>query len=492
MTRSANRRSPEQPSNRNPSIRDQPTESGDDGEAPSAAPGPSSASNDNDDGADRAPTAGAGIPTASDDEGRSTPTSKATIVTHDRRRRSTFRSSGGGEKPRSVPPTLAQETRKAVRLNRKVVMAVGGGLVVAIVIGLAQGLTQVRGSGAKTPTEADDEPVYQPLGHAVLPKFDYTNLPQQTALTVVTEPPKAPEPEARSSPPVVTETRAATAPVRDRNAEEEEAALQSPLFPGGVRTAASVLSAGSSSTDATQAALERLRGSLPTLQDLTPRDQGQLLAGDQQEAFLRQPVDESIYLKNGLQKPLSDYEIKAGTVIPAALITGLNSDLPGEIIGQVTEHVYDTAIGRHLLIPQGAKILGRYNAQIGFGRDRAQIVWDRLIMPNGDSAQLEAMVGTDKAGYAGLADQVDHHFGRLIGAVVLSSFISVGANLATDRGDNVTDALGDAAAQQAAEIGSEIVNRQLDLQPTITVRPGFKLNILVNKDIVFPEPYSGG
>ena len=174
------------------------------------------------------------------------------------------------------------------------------------------------------------------------------------------------------------------------------------------------------------------------------------------------------------------------------MITGLNSDLPGEIIGQVTEHVYDTANGRHLLIPQGARILGRYNAQVGVGQDRAQIVWDRLIMPNGDSVQLEAMVGTDKAGYAGLADQVDHHLGRLIGAVILSSFISVGANLATDSGDNVTDALGDAAAQQAAEIGSEIVNRQLSVEPTITVRPGFKLNILVNKDIIFPGPYSAG
>ena len=197
-------------------------------------------------------------------------------------------------------------------------------------------------------------------------------------------------------------------------------------------------------------------------------------------------------MKNGLHKPLSDYEIKAGTVIPAALIAGLNSDLPGEIIGQVTEHVYDTASGRHLLIPQGTKIFGRYNAQVGLGQNRAQIVWDRLIMLNGNSVQLEAMVGVDKAGYAGLADQVDHHLGQLIGAVTLSSFISVGANLATDSGDNVTDALGDAAAQQAADIGSQIVNRQLDVQPTITIRPGFKLNVLVNKDIIFPEPYSAG
>ena len=284
----------------------------------------------------------------------------------------------------------------------------------------------------------------------------------------------------------------AAAPARDRNAEEEEAALQSPLFPGGAGSARAAAPApGASSTDATLAALDRLRSSLPTPQDLTPQGQGQPSVGSQQESFLNAQLDEAIYLKNGLQKPLSDFEVKAGTIIPAALITGLNSDLPGEIIGQVTEHVYDTSSGQHLLIPQGAKIFGRYNSQVGFGQDRAQIVWDRLIMPNGNSVQLEAMVGTDKAGYAGLADEVDHHLGRLIGAVILSSFISVGANLATDSGDDVTDALGDAAAQQAAQVGGEIVNRQLDVQPTITVRPGFKLNILVAKDMIL-EPYPAG
>ena len=210
-----------------------------------------------------------------------------------------------------------------------------------------------------------------------------------------------------------------------------------------------------------------------------------------QEDFLNARLDDAIYLKNGLQKPLSDFEIKAGTVIPAALITGLNSDLPGETIGQVTEHVFDTASGQHLLIPQGTKIIGRYSADIGYGQDRAQIVWDRLIMPNGNSIQLEAMVGTDKAGYVGLSDQVDHHLGRLIGAVILSSFISVGANLATDSSNDVSDALGDAAAQQAAQVGSQIVDRQLDVRPTVTVRPGFKLNILVGKDMIL-QPYHAG
>ena len=283
MARSETRRLPERSSNRNPLVCEQPTETGDDQEVRLAAPGPSSASGDNDKGVGRAPTADAGTSTASDDERRSAPASEPTAMKRDRRLRSTSRSSGGGGRPRSVPITVTQEKRKPVRLNRKAVMAVAGGLAVAIVIGLVQGLIQTEGSRAKTPTEAHDEPVYQPLGHAVLPKFDYTNLPQHAAFTAVKELPKEPEPEPDSSPPIVTEV--AAAPVRDRYAEEEEAALRSPLFPGGVRTAALVLPAGSSSVDATQAALDRLRGSLPTLKDLTPRDLGLPLAGNQQEAF---------------------------------------------------------------------------------------------------------------------------------------------------------------------------------------------------------------
>ena len=228
---------------------------------------------------------------------------------------------------------------------------------------------------------------------------------------------------------------------------------------------------------------------LPSVQDLLPGNAPS--AAERKQAFLASGTAGDGYLQHRLQKPLSAFEIKAGTIIPSALITGLNSDLPGEIIGQVTEHVYDSATGRHLLIPQGSRIFGRYNADIGYGQDRAQIVWDRLIMPNGSSIALDAMIGADRAGYAGLADQVDHHGGRLFGAVLLSSLITAGANLVSNSDDNgFTEDLGDAAAQQAVTIGGEIVRRQLDVQPTITIRPGFRLNILVNQTMIL-EPYEG-
>jgi len=393
-----------------------------------------------------------------------------------------------------TPPRTAMQERKPVRLNRQTAIMVGIGLVAAIAIGLTQGLRDVSSSSTSGSEAAEQAPIYQNHISAVLPDFDYRTLTQPSALTVVKPSPKEIEASPASEPNHIEPVQAgATSPVQDRYAEEEEAALQSGLFPPGAPTLSAAAlgpaSARPQGQDNTLAALDQLRQRLPTADDLLPK--GQRSAADQRQSFLNAEVDQSIYLENGLQKPLSDYEIKTGTIIPAALITGLNSDLPGEIIGQVTEHIFDTASGRHLLIPQGAKIFGRYNADIGYGQDRAQIIWDRLIMPNGNSVQLEAMVGTDKAGYAGLVDQVDHHLGRLIGAVILSSFISVGANLATDTGANVTDALGDAAAQQAAQIGGEVVDRQLNVQPTITVRPGFKLNILVNKNMIL-EPYLAG
>ena len=392
------------------SMRDRLTQADDEDDTHAVSSSPP-AWDDDDDGDDQVPaTAPASAPTASAPTDRRQPAGPT--VVRDQRSRSGFRSSHSGARPEAMPPPPEQETRKPVRLNRKAVLAVTGGLAAAIVVGLAHGMTQVGGSTATSPAADDDEPVFQPLGPAYLPTYTYADLPQQAALTVAAELPKA-EPEPAPAP-EKARTVVVSARGPDRHAEEEEAALQSPLFPGGAssaRSAAPVSAAGASSTEATLAALDRLRGSLPTPQDLTPQGQGRLSAGDgQQESFLDARLDEAIYLKNGLQKPLSDYEVKAGTIIPAALITGLNSDLPGEIIGQVTEHVYDTASGQHLLIPQGAKIFGRYNAAVGYGQERAQIVWDRLIMPNGNSVQLEAMVGTDKAGYAGLA----LHLGRLM------------------------------------------------------------------------------
>lgn len=216
-----------------------------------------------------------------------------------------------------------------------------------------------------------------------------------------------------------------------------------------------------------------------------------------QRAFLRQSPAPKARLNEPYLYPLSPYEVQAGTVIPAALLTGINTDLPGEVIAVVTAPVYDSATGRHELIPQGAKLLGAYDSEIGNGQNRALLVWHRLIMPNGRSITLDHMPGIDAAGYAGVADRVDYHAGKLAVGTVLSSILAYTGNLARSPQSgavgNTTsgserDVIGDTVAQQAVRVGSKIIDRQLNVQPTITVRPGWPVRVLVNKDITL-APY---
>ena len=181
--------------------------------------------------------------------------------------------------------------------------------------------------------------------------------------------------------------------------------------------------------------------------------------------------------------------LQAGSVIPASLITGLRSDLPGQVTAQVTEDVYDSPTGKILLIPQGARLIGQYDAQVTFGQSRALLVWTRLIMPNGKSIVLERQPGVDPQGYAGLADQVDNHWGMLFKAAILSTILSVGAEAgAGNNENNLAQAIRQGASQSINQAGERVVGRSLDIQPTITIRPGFPVRVLVTRDLVL-EPY---
>lgn len=210
-------------------------------------------------------------------------------------------------------------------------------------------------------------------------------------------------------------------------------------------------------------------------------------------AFLDSPRAYSDYLPTGLLQPLSPYEVKATTIIPATLITGINSDLPGPIIAQVREQVYDTVTGQHLLIPQGARLLAAYDSMIAWGQERVLMCWNRIIFPNGASINLECMPAADLKGQAGLTDEVDQHWDRLMAAVGLSTVLSLGAQAAAGDPTGYQPNLAQSAARNAAgqinQAGQGIVQRQLNLQPTITVRPGFGLNVIVTKDMVL-EPYT--
>jgi len=228
---------------------------------------------------------------------------------------------------------------------------------------------------------------------------------------------------------------------------------------------------------------------LQSLRNVAERSAGARLASNGQATAELGPEYAGVVLGKAYLPPASEHLIQAGTLIPAALITGVNSDLPGEIIAQVTEPIFDSVSGNTLLVPAGAKLLGRYDSLIGYGQDRAFIIWDRLLMPNGYSIELDEMAGPDKKGQAGVADQVDYHTFRLLTAVLLSSFITAGANVVENSDDNgFTRDLGDAAAQESLRIGAKIVDRQLDVQPTITIRPGWTMRVLVNRDMTL-APY---
>lgn len=208
--------------------------------------------------------------------------------------------------------------------------------------------------------------------------------------------------------------------------------------------------------------------------------------------FLEDPRLRPDYLPTTLQRPVSPYEVKATTIIPATLVTGINSDLPGPIVAQVREQVYDTVTGQHLLIPQGARLLASYDSMVAWGQERVLLCWQRIIFPNGNSINLQCMPAADLKGHAGLADEVDHHWDRLLAAVGLSTVLSLGTQVAAGDTTGYQPTIAQSAARNAAgqinSAGQAIVQRQINIQPTITVRPGFGVNVIVTKDMVL-EPY---
>jgi type IV secretion system protein VirB10 len=210
---------------------------------------------------------------------------------------------------------------------------------------------------------------------------------------------------------------------------------------------------------------------------------------DRKLAFLEGKVDRRIVSPDRVAAPASPYVLQAGAVIPAALLTGIRSDLPGQVTAQVTENVYDSPTGKICLIPQGARLIGQYDAQVAFGQTRALLVWTRLVMPNGRSIVLERQPGADAEGYAGLEDEVDNHWGTLFKAAILSTFLSVGAEVGTSgTEDELIRAIRRGGADSINQIGQRVVGRSLNVQPTITIRPGFPVRVLVTRDLVL-EPY---
>ena len=208
----------------------------------------------------------------------------------------------------------------------------------------------------------------------------------------------------------------------------------------------------------------------------------------------RTPQD---YSKNTRTAPIASMELKAGTVIPGLLLVGINSDLPGNVIGQVSENVYDTATGQWLLIPQGARILGVYDSQISQGQKRVGIVWNRIVFPDGSSLNIAGTPGTDMAGYSGIKGRVDNHYGQLFAAGLFTSLFTAAVDVASDNKDDdnngnnnkksAKDVLVETTGTTIAGIGAKLAERALEIQPTIIVKPGTRFNVIVQQDVVFKE-----
>ena len=193
----------------------------------------------------------------------------------------------------------------------------------------------------------------------------------------------------------------------------------------------------------------------------------------------------------GLVPPMSPNTILAGSVIAASLITGLNSDLPGMVTAQVTQNVFDSVTGSILLVPQGARLIGKYDSVVAFGQRRALVIWQRLILPDGSSVRLDNMPATDPSGYAGLADKVDFHTWTLLKGVAIATMLGVGSELTISGESDLVQAIRESAQTNTARAGDQITQRNLDIQPTMTIRPGAPVRVLVTRDLVL-EPRRGG
>ncbi|RCI77210.1 conjugal transfer protein TrbI [Brucella anthropi] len=213
------------------------------------------------------------------------------------------------------------------------------------------------------------------------------------------------------------------------------------------------------------------------------------------EDFFNADLKELGYLPNRVVPQQSPFELKRGSVIPATLISGINSDLPGRITAQVSQNVYDSATGRRLLIPQGTKLFGRYDSKVSFGQRRVLAVWTDIIFSNGSTLQIGGMAGTDAQGYGGFHDKVNNHYWRTFGSAALIALIGTGIDASLPESSTLAtqETASDAARRNFAEsfgrVAEQTISRNLNVQPTLEIRPGFKFNALVDQDIVFPGSY---
>ncbi|MND25851.1 Type IV secretion system protein virB10 [compost metagenome] len=385
---------------------------------------------------------------------------------------------------------LRPEPPRVTRLSRKVLIGAGGVAGIAIAGALLWALDTSR-RGNQSATELYNVDSKTPAdGLAGLPK-DYTNIPKLgPALPGDLGRPilRAQEQGKPVAAPNIQTPR--VDPEEQRRLAEIEAARLAKLFTDsrGERTASNQKTASATTTTATGSGIDPATGlALPA--GTPPLDSGSAQnMQDRKLAFVNAESDKRTVSADRVQEKASPYIVQAGTVIAAALITGIKSDLPGQITAQVTEHVYDSPTGSHLLIPQGSRLIGQYDSQVAFGQSRVLLVWNRLIMPDGTSIALERLQGADPQGYSGLEDGVDYHWGQLFRAAALSTLLGIGTEIGSSNDENeIAKAIRESAQDTASDVGQQIVRRQLNIQPTLTIRPGFPIRIIVQRDLLMQQ-----
>ena len=379
---------------------------------------------------------------------------------------------------------LRGDPPRVMRLSRKALAVVGVAAGLGIGGSLIYALRPVGPHEAKelynTDSRAGEAITSGPKDYGQAPKLGRP-LPGDLGRPIVSAQQRG---EAVPVPPIGTQagqpdagTRAEEA-ARQRISQERDAARTSSVFLGG-------------GTAAVAGAAAQPIGAVPSD---TPAPAHQAASqGDQATklAFMAQASNQRTVSVERLTAPASPNIVQAGSIIPAALITGIRSDLPGQITAQVTQNVYDSITGRILLIPQGARLIGEYDSQITAGQTRVLLAWDRLILPDGRSIVLERQPGADAAGYAGLQDRVDQHWANMLKAAAISTLLGIGSEMATNNNNSsLVQALRYGTRDTINQTGQQIVRRQLDVPPTLTIRPGYPLRIVITRDLVL-EPIGG-
>ncbi len=412
------------------------------------------------------------------------------------------------------PPKKGAGVRRVTRTPLMIVFGVG-----ALVAGVLGYTLMERADEGQARARKSDTHVEMSTSKGVL---DYA----QTAGLIEAEQPPEPPPAPAPAPAVVDKATGFTRPaqpvdveaystqwqqyrqqqqqVRQQQVQAAQSALDASPLVGGFESASNA-GPGRAGAPGGFPDLGGVGSEVAALQELAQQVIGSVngAGGDPNRAgakaaWLSTTPDPAGYLQTGRTAQITPYEVKTGTVIPGIMVGGINSDLPGQIIGQVRENVWDSATGKHLLIPQGARLVGTYDNQVSRGQTRVLVAWTRIIYPDGSSLDLGAMPGADQAGYAGFKDKKNNHYMRVFGDAMMLSLFSAGIQLSQPQRSSENGGVYDnqqiiaaSIGQQLGQAGMQITQKNLDIQPTLEIRPGYRFNIMVTKDMII-EPWKEG